>query len=572
MINAFQTYLLFFKRYLGQRIYIVLIFTFTAALAESIGILLFIPVIGQFGVSADIIAPDGMFSNTLLKVFSFFDIEYSLKNTLLLIVLSFAIKGALIFGSYVYSARLRGHLLYVLKYNILTGIQNMQYSDFQTKDSGTLSALVNEQVTKVILTFNFFLHFATHVLTSILYITAGMLASPILGVFGACMATIVLLLFRKLSQNLKDISLRNSLLTNRITQTAIEGLHNYKYLKSTNMFANFNQKIMFFMAELKKLNIYNGIAEGFVISVREPILALTLCIILYIQVGVLESSIARSLVAMLLFYRGMNSVFNSQRTWQNLLEHSGSVDLIDGQLKNFADQSELSNNGIELTDTWFDIVFDNVTYQPPLQDKVVLSDVSFTIKRNSLTVIMGASGSGKTTLVDLLMGLLQPTNGSVTIGEINTKFINLASLRRRIGYVSQDTVAFSDTVASNVSSWNIFSDTDETLINRMGDACQKAGILDVIAELKQGFQTELGDRGTTFSGGQRQRLFLARELYREPEILILDEPTSALDTNTEKLVFDTITALKGKTTIICITHRQSLAEKADTIIQLKKGL
>ncbi len=119
-----------------------------------------------------------------------------------------------------------------------------------------------------------------------------------------------------------------------------------------------------------------------------------------------------------------------------------------------------------------------------------------------------------------------------------------------------------------MSSWNIDNDNSGVQMQRMRAACEKAKILDLVLGLPKDFQTELGDRGTTFSGGQRQRLFLARELYREPEILILDGQPSALDADTERLVFDAITELKGKTTIICITHRASLAEKADHLVNL----
>lgn len=568
MLKSFKNYFHFFNQYLGWRIFIVLLFTFTAAIAESVGILLFVPVIAQFDISASVVSSNNKITDLFVKLFEILNIDFTLQNALILIAVSFILKGALVFGSYVFSALLRGHLLYTLKSNLLFGIQQLEYSKFLTRDVGSLSALVNEQVTKALLSFNFFLHFSTHVLTSVLYVAAGMLASPILGVFGACMAILVLLLFKRLNTNLKKISLQNSNLTNQITQTAIEGINNFKYLKSTDLFTNFNLKIKALMTTLKKLNIYNGVAEGFVISVREPILAVTLCIILYIQVGVLESAIANSLVAMLLFYRAMNSVFNSQRTWQNLLEHSGSIDLIDSELNDFSEQSEQINGVSELSSTWSNISFNRVSYKPLNKNEPVLKNLSFTIKRNSMTVIMGTSGSGKTTLVDLLIGLLRPTNGTIKMDDIDIDLINLASFRKTIGYVSQDNVAFSDTIANNVSSWNIDNDNKDNQLKKLQSACEKANILDVINGLEQGFQTEVGDRGAAFSGGQRQRMFLAREFYRQPGILILDEPTSALDSGTEKLVFEAITALKGKTTIICITHRTNLASTADTVINL----
>jgi subfamily B ATP-binding cassette protein MsbA len=175
-------------------------------------------------------------------------------------------------------------------------------------------------------------------------------------------------------------------------------------------------------------------------------------------------------------------------------------------------------------------------------------------------------------LSDVIVALLRPSKGDLFIDGISIKEIDVESWRDKIGYISQDVVIFDDTISNNIGMWNGDNLSSDEYILRVNDAAKKAGILEFVNTLKDGFDTKVGDRGVRLSGGQKQRLFIARELYRRPKILILDEATSALDSKSEKIIESSINKLSGEMTIIMIAHRLSTIKNADRIVVLDEGV
>jgi subfamily B ATP-binding cassette protein MsbA len=193
-----------------------------------------------------------------------------------------------------------------------------------------------------------------------------------------------------------------------------------------------------------------------------------------------------------------------------------------------------------------------------------------TIPSKSSIAIVGGSGSGKTSLVDLITLTNRPSKGKLYIDGVLNSDIKKSSWRSQLGYVSQDSVIFDDTVANNISMWENDINKDklnENLIN----AAKQANILDFINSLPNGFNTLVGDRGILLSGGQKQRIFIARELFRNPKLLILDEATSALDSESEKNIQNSVELLQGKITVIIIAHRLSTIKGVDKIFLLDNG-
>ena len=185
--------------------------------------------------------------------------------------------------------------------------------------------------------------------------------------------------------------------------------------------------------------------------------------------------------------------------------------------------------------------------------------------------IVGESGSGKSTLVDLIALLHTPTNGKIFIDGTNGNDISKHSWRSQLGYVSQETIIFDDTIANNICMWSGDYTNDKNLFTKIRRAANQANILDFIDSLDDGFNSLVGDRGVLLSGGQRQRLFVARELFRNPNLLVLDEATSALDSESEKEIQKSIDNLKGEITVIVIAHRLSTIKNVDLIYVLKDG-
>jgi len=216
------------------------------------------------------------------------------------------------------------------------------------------------------------------------------------------------------------------------------------------------------------------------------------------------------------------------------------------------------------------IEFEEVTFRYENQGKNVLDRVSLSIPVNKSIALVGESGAGKSTLVDLIALMIEPVEGKILVDGVPSNLINKESWRRQIGYVSQETVIFDDTIANNISMWANDRSGDD-MFDRIKDAASQANILEFVESLPLGFDTLVGDRGVLLSGGQRQRLFVARELFRKPRLLILDEATSALDSASEKEIQNSIDELSGKTTVIIIAHRLSTIKNVDLIYVLKDG-
>jgi ATP-binding cassette subfamily B protein len=196
----------------------------------------------------------------------------------------------------------------------------------------------------------------------------------------------------------------------------------------------------------------------------------------------------------------------------------------------------------------------------------VVRDVSFTVESGATVGIVGPTGSGKSTLVKLLVRLYDPDSGTVRIDGRDTRDLSLESLRRRIGYVSQEPFLFSGSIRDNVA-YGTFDATDEDV----EAAARKAAAHEFIAALPEGYDTLVGERGVRLSGGQRQRIALARTFLKDPRILVLDEATSHVDTETEAIIQRSLRALAADRTTVAIAHRLSTIKGADEILVLDGG-
>jgi len=199
-------------------------------------------------------------------------------------------------------------------------------------------------------------------------------------------------------------------------------------------------------------------------------------------------------------------------------------------------------------------------------DLAALSNVTLQVAPGSCVALVGGSGAGKSTLVDAILGLVPLAAGDITVNGVSLAQLPLASLRRRIGYVGQETLLYNASIRDNVQ-WGRLPRSEDEL-----DASMRlAGADAFVRRLPAGYDAPVGDRGALLSGGERQRLGLARAVLGRPGLLILDEVTSALDAESERAVMSAVAALKGRTTIVIIAHRLSSVRIADTICVLERG-
>ncbi len=211
------------------------------------------------------------------------------------------------------------------------------------------------------------------------------------------------------------------------------------------------------------------------------------------------------------------------------------------------------------------IAIERVSFAYP-DHEPILREVSLVIPKGKMIALVGESGAGKSTLIDLVMGFLEPTAGRVTVDGVPLSQFNIDSYRSRIGYVPQDSVLFNRSIRDNLR-WAHETATDAEI----RAACRQANADEFIERFPEGYDTVVGDRGVRLSGGQCQRMALARAILRKPELLILDEATSALDTHSERLIQQAIETVARETTVIIIAHRLSTIINADYVYVLSRG-
>lgn len=208
-----------------------------------------------------------------------------------------------------------------------------------------------------------------------------------------------------------------------------------------------------------------------------------------------------------------------------------------------------------------------VTFKYPNSEKIVLKDLSFSVNQGTFLAIAGASGAGKTTLVDLILGVIPPSEGQILISSINSRDA-ISRWPGKISYVPQEVYISNSTIRRNVALGLNDEEIDDSCVK---SALRKAQLEEFVVHSASGLELEVGERGSKLSGGQRQRLGIARALYSDPKLLVLDEATSALDGETEAEITSTLLGLKGEITLIVIAHRLSTIKEADHVIYLHDG-
>ena len=253
--------------------------------------------------------------------------------------------------------------------------------------------------------------------------------------------------------------------------------------------------------------------------------------------------------------------------------HFAAVDVI---YKELLEARESQSKGVEQAPTFgagerlpFErsIRVENVSYRYPLMDESVLSEISLEISKGDFVAFVGPTGSGKTTLVDLILGLLTPTDGRISVDgrDIGS---NMAAWRRNLGYVPQNLYLCDDTLRRNVA----FALPDDEIDDaRVWSALRLAQLEDLVRSQPEGLDIRVGEHGVRLSGGERQRLGIARTLYRDPEVLVLDEATASVDGETQEAIIKSLETLRGRMTVIIIAHRLAMVRNCDRVFLMADG-
>lgn len=274
--------------------------------------------------------------------------------------------------------------------------------------------------------------------------------------------------------------------------------------------------------------------------------------------------VAEMVVSGVVLARTATTLGKLQKTYQRVVEVEASIDQMRALIAEARAAREDGGGGLPPPPLVRGIRFSAVSFA--YGERPVLRDLDLALPAGRVIVLTGPSGAGKSTLLDLLLGFLEPDSGTIAVDGVPLSALDRGAWRRQVGYVPQDPVLLHASVRDNLTLGD--PAVDEAALREALDlACAR----DVVESLPQGLETPVGERGTALSGGQRQRLALARALAGRPRLLLLDEATSALDLATEREVCRKVAGLRGRCTVLAVTHRPAWLEVADLVVELEGG-
>ncbi len=565
LISDYIRYFKIYVAYVGKRFFVFLLLVLLVAASEVLGISMLMPLLKASEVGEGALGGKAEF---LYDFLAFIGIPIEISAILLFIGLTFLLKGLLKFGQATFKAYLTSSLSRQLKKNLFGYYAGLDYQYFIKNNTGHYVNVLNGQINKFIQSFNVFSMFSAGVITTAVYFGAAFYLNLGFTLMAIGAASVLLFFLRFVARYTKRLSIVTSKENSSLNKFLVQTLHAMKYLQATGRFDHLSKNIKRSIDKLARLRFRMGVAQGFTGAVREPFVIFVILGVVIIQVEWFNQAIAPIIVTLLLFRRSMGQLISVQNKWQGLMNNVGGVEMVLEEFENSRVNQEVSGT-VKPPALQEKLTIKNVSYA--YQDQAVLKDLNITIPKNQTIALVGESGAGKSTLIDLLSLVLKPQKGELYVDGISSSELDYKAWRQKIGFVPQDTVVFDDTVANNISLWTCDFKKDEACRAKIQEVAQKAHCEQFVKEMPKGYHTTIGDRGVRVSGGQRQRLSIARELFKDPELLILDEATSALDTESEKHIQQSIDELKGQITVVIIAHRLSTIKNADYIYVLDQG-
>lgn len=492
-------------------------------------------------------------------------IPLTLTSVMLMMLLLFTLKGIAKFIEAWYRVIIQRYFIKKIRFNSIDLLSNYSYKSFVLADVGRIQNTLSGEVGQLITSYKNYTAAAQAVVMVLVYVVLAFLANPEFALFVAIAAVLSNQVYRLLYSKTKDASKKMTKGAHRFQGQLIQQVAFFKYLKATSLMKPFSRKLketVSYMESLgKKMGFYNAILA----STKEPLMLVAVIGVVLIQVTYFSQNLGLIILSLLFFYRSLTFLMTLQTSWNQFLQVSGSLENLTEFMEDLRkDQDKTGSKVLENIQTGLELKNVQFAYTK----SPVLRDITLSIARNETIAFVGESGSGKTTLVNILAGLIEPDSGQFLIDGCDSRDLDISSYQKRIGYITQEPVIFSDSIYNNVTFWA--ERTDENL-QRFWNALRSAAIDDFVRSLDAKEDSLLGNNGILVSGGQKQRISIARELFKRIDVLIMDEATSALDSETERMIQQNIDDLKGKYTILIVAHRLATIKNADRIVLLSQG-
>ncbi len=565
IVSDFFRYFAITKSFTGVKLVVFVFLNLLSAVVESVGILIFIPFLSQLSGSSGVVADRiARFLSTLLAGLN---VTVTVGAILGVLVLAFSLKGIVVFFLIAYRQRLLNQTKEKLRERLIALYAELDYRYVLDRSAGFFGNVVLTESERACVAMEGLCRAISSLITGSVFIVVAFFLHSSLNVFMLFAVGASLILLRKISARARQYSVKITSLSTRLNEHLIQTMQAFKYLKATARFSRVQSQLAKISMDNRETSNKLAWANAAVFAVQEPLLGICLTIFFYYAVVIGKSEIPSVMVSALFFYRCMIEMGHFNSHWQWLSAHAGGLDIVWNTAKEMeqhrektgTDNPAVFNHSIELR---------NLSYA--YGARTVLQDVNISIGKNSTVALVGASGVGKTTLVDILTGVLEPSEGTVCFDGKDIRALNLSRYRESIGYVQQETIVFNDTIANNiVMQWN--QPMNSETFARVQQAARSSYCDEFIERLPEDYRTRVGERGLKLSAGQRQRLAIARELFKCPAVLILDEATSSLDSQSEAYIQQSIDNLRGRLTLIIISHRLSTIKDADFIYVIEQG-
>ncbi|RAI89517.1 ABC transporter ATP-binding protein [Algoriphagus yeomjeoni] len=560
-------YFFFFFSYLKHKIFVLVLLSLLVGLLDGFGLALFIPL---FQVAVDDSSqgtkPELGELDFLLDFMNSIGFNLNVGNILIFMTILFLVKGIFKFFDSYYKVSLQIFFVKKLRFQMLNGMEEVSYQNFVGMDAGRIQNTLSAEVYKVTASFISYFNTLQYAVLLVVYMGLAFVSNWQFAILVSVGGFISNVFFKMLFRKTEIASINISSKGHVFQSFLIQAVQHFKYLKATSYFNNYKKKLTQQIVEIenlqKRIGFYNSLLNG----LREPIILIIVVLVILIQVSLLGGALSSILLSLMFFYRALNYVISVQSSWQTFISQFGGIVSSTEIIQMFEEGVEI-NDGQQAFGSLEHISLEKIGFG--FKDgHQILEDVDLEIKKNQTIAFVGPSGSGKTTLVNLIVGLFNPNQGKIYVNGMERTYVNILELRSKVGYITQEPVIFNDSVFNNVTFWS--PKTKENL-DRFWKAIDMANLTEFVIGLKGQEEMVLGDNGVKASGGQKQRISIARELFKEVEIIVFDEATSALDSDSEKIIQENINSLQGKYTIILIAHRLSTIKNVDMIYLVDQG-
>lgn len=539
----------------------MLVLGFLASLSEGIGIGLFIPLLHNIvdGTSSDV---------WIVRVFEDFISGIEPDNRVAFVAAcimgAILLKASLTLTNRMLFNWLDARIGHHLRSSIVAQLLSVDYGYLREQDGSRLFNTLSTETWRTGEALSLLVNLCITSCTLVVYAVLMVLISWKWTIIGLAAMVVISLIVHRLTRRAeavgKDVTKANVALTRRMW----ESLMGMKLIRILGQ-EKFEQQ-RFDEASTRMSNLFMTLNNLKVtVSPVFEVLATALLVAFLLVALSGPGSLAAFLVFIFVLYRLQPQVRSIDSARVGLASHAAAVDEVTALMRR-DDKEYVSSGDVPFERLEQGIEFDDITFRYGRSTAPALKNVTLEFGKGKTTALVGPSGAGKSTTINLLARLYDPTEGRILIDGRPLEQLDLRTWRRRIALVSQEVFIFNATVAENIAYGKPDAKREEIIA-----AAERAHAHEFVQELSSGYDTLLGDEGVRLSGGQEQRLALARALIREPDVLILDEATNALDAVSESLVQDALAEAFRDRTVIVIAHRLSTIELADHIIVLEDG-